>query len=283
MSKGRPVVIHPWFGDTTEPTLSWMTEWLDRQFMTRERDIVWQDTNLISHRKSATDSKVALISDAKLRALDWNRIEESESPSPISITHDNFWSPRSQSIHRGRKSDGTDEFLQSSKIHYYGKLAQFFSTIHQPEFCGNLLDMYSMDMQRPWIVNIISGHARAAVETEKRNYDIQQPKGKPIQTMFKTPDKTSFDYLALNEWKLVTSLGFPTLTHEDAGGFTLWIRMRLRMKIWGIARPKADAQPHDPGTTTTACLRATEAILNMEKFEEHVDLFVIFLTPGSLL
>ncbi|KDQ49092.1 hypothetical protein JAAARDRAFT_143922 [Jaapia argillacea MUCL 33604] len=269
-AQGHPVIVYPWFGDVTEPNPSWSGESLDRQLMAGGRDIVWQD--------------------ATLRALDRQKIHKDTTPAQetFSLRDDKFWFPSWTKTHVqtvGSQDDPKDQelYLQASKIHYYGQLADFLSSIDQPSFCGNLLDTHSQDMQWPWVVNMISDHSWAIVETEKRSYSLKQAKaGSRPKAMFAALSAVSFDSVALNEWKLVTSAGFSTFPHQDAGGFATWVRMRLGIKIWGVARLKVDTRPHGSSSTQTR-LAATEAVLNMDKFKDHADLFLLFLTPGSLL
>jgi hypothetical protein len=44
------------------------------------------------------------------------------------------------------------EFLQGSRIHNRGPLETFINTLDDPQKCGNLLDIGSQDMSRPWFV-----------------------------------------------------------------------------------------------------------------------------------
>lgn len=90
--------------------------------------------------------------------------------------------------------------------------------------------------------------------------------------------------MALNEWKLLTSAGFFTFPHHDAGGLATYVSIKTGMKIWGIFRPKVDTQVTvDAQVETQQRLLATDAILNLNEIEKHADLFVLFLTPGSVL
>lgn len=90
--------------------------------------------------------------------------------------------------------------------------------------------------------------------------------------------------MSLNEWKLLTSAGFFTFPHHDAGGLATYVSVKSGMKIWGIFRPKIDTEATtDPRAETQQRLLTTDAILNLEHLENHADFFVLFLTPGSVL
>lgn len=90
--------------------------------------------------------------------------------------------------------------------------------------------------------------------------------------------------MALNEWKLLSSAGFVTFPHHDAGGLATYVTMRTGMKIWGIFRLKADCkESSDSPFYTQSRLAATDAILEMKDLKEHADLFILMLTPGAVL
>lgn len=90
--------------------------------------------------------------------------------------------------------------------------------------------------------------------------------------------------MSLNEWKLLSSAGFFTFPHHDAGGLATYVTIKTGMKIWGIFRPKVDTQATaDAQAETRKRLMATDAILNLKNIEKHADLFLLFLTPGSVL
>jgi hypothetical protein len=44
------------------------------------------------------------------------------------------------------------EYSQCSPIHYHGPLKKFLESISDPGACGNLLDIGSQDLARPWFV-----------------------------------------------------------------------------------------------------------------------------------
>jgi hypothetical protein len=131
---------------------------------------------------------------------------------------------------------------------------------------------------------MLCDHSNAVVTTEKRNYNVACPKNsrKKLRAEARAPDMVSHDFMALNEWKLVASPCFLTYPHQDAGGFGTWITMDDGLKIWVILRPKTDV----PGALDKDSLRrlmATDHILHMEDMKAWVDIFILMLTPGSVL
>lgn len=115
---------------------------------------------------------------------------------------------------------------------------------------------------------------------------MQQRGTKKPKTLACNPEAFNYDFMALNEWKLLSSAGFVTFPHHDAGGLATYITMRTGMKIWGIFRLKADTQASSsdsPSASTQGRLLATDAILEMKDLKEHADLFILMLTPGAVL
>jgi len=74
------------------------------------------------------------------------------------LSHDLYWLPRADEERSCPKlamyssADEDTDYSQCSPIHYYGTLETFLSTLWVPDFCGNLLDIHSQDMQRPWFI-----------------------------------------------------------------------------------------------------------------------------------
>jgi hypothetical protein len=123
------------------------------------------------------------------------------------------------------------------------------------------------------------------MNTEKRNYSSKS-RNKQFKILGEHPESLPYDFIAQNAWKLLSSAGFLTYVHHDAGGNCTYICMNAGMKIWCIIRPKTDVGRTgtvDPYTHTKSRLEATDAILNMDELMKHSDLFVLMLTPGSVL
>lgn len=189
-----------------------------------------------------------------------------------------------------------EEISQGSPIHHRGRLRAFLNSVNNPQFCGNLLDIGSQDLHRPWFVRCesilalvyrfhltemssdVSDHSQAMVNTEKKKFNFEASKDpkRRVKAEARAPDMLPYDCVAINEWKLVASACFLTYPHQDAGGYATWIEVEDGLKIWVILRPKA-------GADTAGLLSSTEHIIHMEKMDEMVDIFVLMLPPRCVL
>ncbi|KAJ8690928.1 hypothetical protein PTI98_010546 [Pleurotus ostreatus] len=275
LAAGRPVLVNDFEALGADQIFDWSVDEWKEDLTSPERPVIWQDAELRAR------GKVLLQSEDD---------DQDDGRPETSLSQDPYWI-RGPGKRRSKPKPtcelGTS---QGSTIHRIGKLKDFVASLESPTTCGNLLDCVSFNDEIPFFVRRIRDHMQSLEATEKRNYANSKSSGRATgkaslpKAEAASPGDISWDMLALNEWKLVTSAGFLTHPHHDAGGLSTWVTMKSGMKIWGILRPKVFTEEGiDFETGTRRFLSATEAILNAESIKDHADLFILMLTPGAVL
>ncbi|KAL0945961.1 hypothetical protein HGRIS_012239 [Hohenbuehelia grisea] len=239
---------------------------MEFKFGDMDREVEWHDA-LLRAKDYNTDPKVANKKGFCLPTTKWR-----------GAAYDSYWGP-SKTV-AGMSQQGKDDSSpQKSDIHARGRLRKFLDQTHKPTACVNLLDIASEDRNRAWFVNALCDHSKSITQTEKRNYKgVRQVAGKNPVAKAGPPQSFNRDFYALNEWKLLTSAGYLTFPHHNAGGLCTYITMKTGLKIWGFFVPKSS-----PGVPSIHLPDAVDAILELENWKAFADLYLIMLTPGCVL
>ncbi|KAF9488677.1 hypothetical protein BDN71DRAFT_1435966 [Pleurotus eryngii] len=264
LSTGRPVLVNDFEALGSDQIFNWSVEEWTEDLTSPEWPVIWQDAELRARGKVFLQSE-----DDK----------QDDRGAESSLSQDPYWIRGPAKLQPKPKTTCELGTSQGSTIHRIGKLKDFVASLESPTTCGNLLDCVSFNGEIPWFVRQIRDHMKSLEAMEKRNYAN-------YKSSERAAGKASLrkDMFALNEWKLVTSAGFLTHPHHDAGGLCTWITMKSSLKIWGILRPKVFTEKGiDFETGTRRFLSTTEAILNAESTKDHADLFILMMTPSAVL
>ncbi|KAL0949888.1 hypothetical protein HGRIS_009918 [Hohenbuehelia grisea] len=262
LARGRPVLVRNWNGFEGKPAFKWGNEaCYNFEFRSADRNIQWEDALLRAKNKA----------DLLQRSQPGPPSSSYTSHSPpnavaSTISGDKFWftesTPLQLTSHRLHDPPG-------SSNHHIGPLSVFLKLLDTPSFSGSacISDHHNI----PWVISSLNDHQRLA--------DLDRHEGEYTEGEARHNSSTDF-VRAQKEWKQLTSAGFLGLPRHDPGGLASYTAMKAGLKLWGFFRPKAD-KPGVDGARQR--LLATDAILSLSNFEEQADLFLLMLTPGSLL